>query len=80
MKLRNFFGDAIYRLDEGESDIFQTETCLNREALLIRLNIICHGSKNHLESSFGKMFRDRPVRSLSFRCTKIIKSDMTRDI
>jgi len=39
MKLRNFFGDAIYRLDEGESDIFQTETCLNREALLIRLNI-----------------------------------------
>lgn len=39
MKLRNFFGDAIYRLDEGESDIFQTETRSNKEALPICLNI-----------------------------------------
>lgn len=48
------------------SDIFQTETRSNGEALPIRLNITnVSRIQNHLESSFGKMFRDRPVRSPS---------------
>lgn len=49
VKLRNFLGDTIYRLDNGESDVFQTETRSNREALPIRLNIT-NVSRMDLES------------------------------